>query len=127
MSMAVMLFPIRLLVKLQLSKHRKWGIILVFSVGAIGICASIIRVDEVRRSSKSSQPSAIWLAEWSMIEAGIGESHVLRLEYVILSDATAKPLRGDGRLPSSVWPSSYSDTNQCEQDRRVQAGFDHGQ
>lgn len=68
-----MVFPICILWGIQMEILRKLSIIGVFTVGAIGMCASLIRVVELRQNARGGRPSGSWLAVWAMVEAGIGK------------------------------------------------------
>lgn len=74
-SNLVLIFPLRILWRLQLSPLRKYSIMAIFGVGTICIIASIIRVVQIQSKSGSKQPSPSWLEVWAMVEAAIGKRH----------------------------------------------------
>lgn len=72
----VMILPLQILWRLQLSPMRKYSIMAIFGVGTICIITSIIRVVQIRSQSGSKQPSPSWLELWAMVEAAVGKHYL---------------------------------------------------
>ncbi|KAH8150906.1 uncharacterized protein LAJ45_05088 [Morchella importuna] len=66
----VWLLPIKLIWKVQLPKRQKWGLVMVFSLGGLGVLAGILRLWSVGMAVKGQDPSwdYIDLSVWSNVE-----------------------------------------------------------
>ncbi|KAH6714641.1 hypothetical protein BKA61DRAFT_673959 [Leptodontidium sp. MPI-SDFR-AT-0119] len=64
---AIALFPIPILMKMKLSRRRKWGTIAVFSVGFLSAIASIVRIMIIMSASGKKEPNIPWQATWGII------------------------------------------------------------
>lgn len=67
-----MFLPMGLIWKLQMPLRRKLSVGGLFGLGWVCIIVAIIRVNELGRTVKNSQPSMTWLALWGIVEASIG-------------------------------------------------------
>ena len=72
-DLLIMALPLRLLWNLQINRQQKTALAAIFSLGFIIIIFAIVRVVETSASIHHVDP--VWLALWSMIEAGIGKTY----------------------------------------------------
>ena len=72
-DLLIMALPLRLLWNLQINRQQKTALAAIFSLGFIIIIFAIVRVIETSASIHHVDP--VWLALWSMIEAGIGMTY----------------------------------------------------
>lgn len=65
---AIMALPLRIVSTLKMAKRDKWILAGLFSVTAVAIVTSIIRVFLIWAKTGSSTPSPPWLGLWAVIE-----------------------------------------------------------
>ena len=64
----IMVLPIRLLHKLQITRKQKFGLVAVFSLGFIIIAAAIVRLIQIKGQDRSDP---VGLAVWGLVESTI--------------------------------------------------------
>ncbi|KAI4223306.1 MAG: hypothetical protein L6R36_005510 [Xanthoria steineri] len=99
-DLMIMIFPLRILWSLRLSRVRKVSIMAVFGVGIICIITSIVRVTNIHKRAHASQPAPSWLILWAVIEAAIAVVVACMPTFgLLLPSQTTDPANG---LPSST-------------------------
>jgi hypothetical protein len=70
-NLMVMFLPIRLVWPLQMARHRKIGVCVLFALGFVCIIFSTIRIVQIT-NGKTKSPDPKWLTMWTVIECSTG-------------------------------------------------------
>lgn len=72
-DLAVMAFPLRILMTLKMSVRDKCVLGGLFSVTVVAIITSILRVFFIYAKTGNSTPSPPWLGFWAVVEGMVGK------------------------------------------------------